>query len=486
MTTLGLSRQELDEELRSDYTRSVVPPGRRRGQVTLTLTWLTGTASFSSLYTGYTLRQGGLDMWDLIIAAIIGNLLLLGYWMFAGRLGTKYGQTATVLARSFMGRWGSGIMSVLYAGATIGWYAFQADLLGTATTTLLNIPNDTRAFSVMFALLMIFNNLLGFTSVSAWAKYVTAPILIVWVLVAFTTTSSHVLFAAPHLTTAVTLGVACSTVIGAVIWGVEPDFWRWGKPKISTPLVPSIVALTFGNLLFPVAGAAIDEIHNTTSFGDVISFSSRYTLGVAGIGVAVFVISQIAINDLNLYTVTTALKNLFAGPRYWYVLGAGAVGALGAYLQVINHYILIANVTAVLVPSVSVVMITDAFLLPKLGIRREIDRVPSWREAAQINVPGVFAVAAAVGIGGWTGGIFNSSFTWGVPALQSWAVAAGVYLALALMLRAMVSPEKRRTLMGYSKLSLVAAESPPVADSPQPAVIPEPSGSKDAGSFEDA
>ncbi|SRR5260370_815762 len=124
LASSGPTRHFLEEELRHDFIRSVVPLERRRGQVHLTLVWLTGAASFSALHAGYTLLQGGLSIWNLIIAAITGDVLLLAYWMAAARLGSKYGQTATVRARSFMGRWGSYPVSVLYVAATISWYAF--------------------------------------------------------------------------------------------------------------------------------------------------------------------------------------------------------------------------------------------------------------------------------------------------------------------------------------------------------------------------
>jgi len=470
---IDLSRGELRQELQSDFTRSVVPLNHRKSQLNMTLVWITGCAGFSTMYTGYALRQGGLRLSDLILAALVGNAILLAYWYGACYLGAKFGQTETLLARSFLGRSGSWIVSAFIIVATLGWYSFQADLFGTAASTLLNVPQYLAPISLAAGLVMMANNVFGFTSVTLWARYIAAPVIIIWVVwlfaKVFATTSTSVLFAAPS-GASVPFGLAAGTVLGAIIWGSEPDFWRWAKPRPTVSIVPSLFAITIGNLLFPIAGGALVAVQNYTDFGKVIGFAADFTLGISGIMLIVFIITQIAINDLNLYEVVTAAKNLFPGPRYYYVILFATIGAIFAYFQVINYYVTIASLTGILVPSATFVMVLDAFVVPRLfGLRRKVDQVPEWEQVAWINVPGVLAVAVAVVVGGYTAGIINPNFNWGIGALNAWVVAGGLYLIGVAVCRAVLSGEALYSALGYSHLSREALNGAQTAPVPQPA-----------------
>ncbi|MDQ2741747.1 MAG: hypothetical protein M3Z66_05560 [Chloroflexota bacterium] len=458
------NRADLQEELRSDFTTSAVPLDHRKSTLHMTLVWITGNCAFSTLYTGYVMRQSNLNFTDLIISTLIGNVILLGYWFGASYLGASFGQTETLLARSFLGRWGSYAVSLLIVVASSGWYMYQADLFATMVTALLNASKYVAVISLIFGLLMMFNNLFGFTSVSIWAKYVAAPILMIWVIwafaKAFATTSSHVLFAAPHGVAAMSLGVGASTIVGGVIWGSEPDFWRWSKPKPRASIVPIVAAVFLGSFLFPVTGWALAQIQNITAFGKVVIFITQYTLGFAAIGVLVFVITQVAVNDLNLYEVVTAAKNVLAGPRYIYVLVFGTIGAIGAYFQVINYYVKIAELTGILVPCVTVIMMLDAWVVPKLfGLKRNVHRVPEWQELAHINVPAIVAVAAGILVGSYTGAILDPNFSWGIAPLNAWVVASVFYLVGVGIVKATTSPETRDTLLGYSESARQATPS---------------------------
>ena len=457
-----LGPEELEQAIRNDFTTNVVPSSHRRSTWQMTLIWITGNAGFSTLYTGYTLAQGGLNLPTLILSALIGNVILACYWIGASYLGSHYGQTETLLARSFMGRWGSYIVSVFIIVSSLGWYSFQADLLGTMATTVFNIPNDLALVSLIAGLLMMVNNIVGFTSVSAYARYVAAPIISLWVIFAFAkvfaTTPAHVLWAAPHVGQTITLGVAASTFIGAVIWGSEPDFWRWGRPQIKASIWPIVIAIVLGNFIFPVTGAAMAHVFNVANFGKVVLFVSQYTIGITALAALVFFITQVAINDLNLYEVVTAAKNMFPGPRVYYVLALGVLGAIFAYFQVINYYIIIAELTGVLVPCVTVIIMIDAWLLPRLfGLRRQVTRVAQWSEIAAINVPGVIAVAVGVVVGGYTGGIINPSFSWGIAPVNTWVAAGVVYLVIVAAIRSLPKDRLMHAL-GYSAPSIRAAE----------------------------
>jgi hypothetical protein len=79
-------------------------------------------------------------------------------------------------------------------------------------------------------------------------------------------------------------------------------------------------------------------------------------------------------------------------------------------------------------------MAVDVFLLPRVfGIRRPMDRVAHWKDAASANWPGVIAVVMGTVVGAVTGGLipgtpgFQTTYI-GFPALQAWLTGAVVYL----------------------------------------------------------
>src|SRR6204780_5077761 len=132
---LAPKTESFSEGARDDYTTSPVPLAARRSTLNMTLVWITGNAAFSTLYPGYSLYQGGFSLADMLIASLVGDVILGLYWFSAAYLGSRFGQTETLLARTFLGRAGSLLVSALIIIASVGWYSFQANLLGIAISS---------------------------------------------------------------------------------------------------------------------------------------------------------------------------------------------------------------------------------------------------------------------------------------------------------------------------------------------------------------
>lgn len=91
------------------------------------------------------------------------------------------------------------------------------------------------------------------------------------------------------------------------------------------------------------------------------------------------------------------------------------------------------NWSSLALPSVTVVMCVDRFLVPRFGVRRP-GGVPRWRDAGFANWPGIAAVLAAVGFGAWGLGLFpgqESTPSAGLPSVEAWLLAGVLYAALA-------------------------------------------------------
>ena len=451
----------------NDYTTGIVPLEKRRSKTTLTLLWISLQASVSIMYAGFVARSQGLSLTDVILAGVIASLAIFAYGLGASYLGNKTGQTHTLLTRTIYGRFGSGFVSFLLIVMGMGWYGFQALFLALIVQGLFGWSN-VALIAVIFAVVMIFNNLFGFRGVATYARYVAAPILLVWGAYALikglgTVPSGHLFAAAPGPATT-TVMVIVALLVGSASWGNEPDIFRFGKPQRWYNIPPLALGYPIGMILFPVAGYLMALLSNTNDFGAIFRYFVDFSLfGLTALAVVVFFINQFALNDGNLYEAVNAMQNIFGGfkgyRRIYSVIILGLVGAILAYAMATqsslqNNFFIVAGISGIFVPTATTVMVADAFFVPRLlGLRRPIDRVTPWKAAADINYIAIVALLIALVVGAYTGGLIPGISGFGTtnigfPTLQSWIIGAGLYLIGVWLIKS--SPSKY-WLLGYPK-----------------------------------
>ena len=480
----------------SDLLEDVVPASRRDSSLRMSLVWITFQASVSNMYTGYLARADGLSFGDLLIACAIGTACMVGYGLLAANVGTQTGQAHSVLARGVLGRTGSGLASVLLIVTGMGWYGFQAVFLALLFNGLFGLTH-LQLFCALFAMVMIVNNLLGFRSVAAYARYVAAPILVLWGLYAiiksFATAAGPHLFAVPHVAQTQGILLTVELLIGVAMFGNEPDIFRYARRSRSRNALPLGLGYGFGMLVFPAAGYLMAELSNASTLGATMQVFIKFSLfGLSALGVLVFTINLFALNDANLYEAVNAVENLLRGRRrFEAVLGLGVVGAVVAVFierssSLKSNFFTVANICAVCLPCTTIVMALDVFLLERItGCRRRAgaDGTPralvSWADASIGNVAGIAAILAGVAVGAVTGGLipgtagFNHTNI-GIPAVEAWGTAIGVYLA-GLAVARLVSPaEAKRIILGLTRADHVPAAVDLTEDAPDETPVEVP------------
>ena len=128
----------------------------------------------------------------------------------------------------------------------------------------------------------------------------------------------------------------------------------------------------------------------------------------------------------------------------------------------LNGWFKVATFLAISVPSATVIMCVDHFLLPRLfRVSRPLTDVPAWQDAGLINLPAVLALLAAVFFGvtgsaswphGWIEAVPPNS--WGPVPLESWLIAGIGYVALVAVARVLV-PNMKEAL-AFSRQALAA------------------------------
>lgn len=453
------SRAELARDIEHDYSTSddgVVPPTRRRSRYSLFALWLTFVAGFTTLFLGFQLHEAGYSLRRAVLTGIVAGVAYLIYALPAAYLGSRTGQTHALLTRSILGQVGSVLVSLTLVGVAAGWIAFAFSLLAAMYDGLYGWGNLVL-ISVLFAIFGVANTLLGFTGISAFARFIVAPLMILWVvyLIAkgLTDVAGGDLSAAGATTTTLPFLSGVAAAIGVVMWGNEPDTWRYGQPRLWWPLPPYALALAVGLVLFVSGGWLMAELSGAGpfDFGPAYRATVEYSLfGALWLGLLVATVVQVAINDGNYYEQVNAGQNLVGalpGWRRWYTCAiVAAIAALFTWQfpRLEEGFFQVTGWTSIALPSVTVVMAVDQFVLPRLlGLTRPVEPIPSWRESAFANWPGIVAVAVAVMFGAWGLGLFpgqDAAPSAGLVPLEAWALAGLLYLALAALVARAATP----------------------------------------------
>ena len=458
--------ESLEEAVRHDYStskRGIVPLDKRRPIWHLAAIIFTLEAGFVYLFLGFTLNEAGFTLPATVGILCVGAGFYIIYGAFAAYLGSRTGQTHALLSRSIFGVIGSVVVSIMIIFTQTGWTGFQANLTAQLFDGLYGWGH-VLLIGVVLAFVMVVNNLFGFTGVSVFARYIAGPVLLLWVcylvVKGLVTEPSHVLGAHPHVVSSIAWPAAVGTVIGTAMWGTEPDFWRFARPRFWPPAGVYVFAMFFGILINGVGGWLMAQIAQTADFGPATRLITTYSLfGATWLAFIVVVLGQWSVNDGNYYEVINAAQNLVGGARRWKrvytCLVAASLASLAAWIVpyvFTNGFEKVAAFGAIGTPTATMIMATDHFLIPRLfKISRPMTRIPAWSASSVANWPALVALVVAVLFGAWGSGIFpgeNPSTYWGIAPVEAWVLGAVGYVALVAIARVVVPNMK--AALGFS------------------------------------
>jgi purine-cytosine permease-like protein len=457
------AERNVEESIRHDYSTTdggIVPLDRRRPLWHFGGLWLTFQSGFSYLFAGFLLHNAGYTLLQAFGIVVLASAIYVAYGTFAAYLGSRSGQTHALLSRSIFGRVGSLLISLLLIVGPIGWVGYQANLLA-------QIWNGLYGWNVMYvgialAAVMIVNNLFGFTGISAVARYAITPLMFVWIsylVIKGFTNGSDFLSATPKATDPLSFWPAVGAILGFAIWGNEPDLFRYGKPKFWWPVPAYVFGFTFGLILFCVGGWMVAQISSDADFGPAIKNTTEFSLfGATFLAWLLALAGQVAINDGNYYEAINGGQNLLGGWRRWRrtftCLVLAGLGAFAAWLvpyHVTDGFVKLGAIQAVCLPSATIIMAADHFLVPRLfRISRPLSHVPKWEETGIMNWPGVIALVAAIAFGSYTQGIVgHTTINWYFAIVETWALALVLYLLLVWVTK--VGASQIKTALGFSR-----------------------------------
>lgn len=369
-----LANKELEfEQLAEDFIEAPVPANMRYGVTTITLLWITMMTNFPMVLFGYEWYRSGFSLSQVFAGAAIGGLIVFVFQMWSGYMGAKSGLNYVLLLRQVFGGVGSKIVCFVWSLLFLLWYALNPLLLTDAIKGLFGLSFDTVLLAVPLVALMAVNNWFNFRGVANFARYLAAPVLIVWIVSALwktlTMTPVSVLFEPAHQSFSYSLVIVPVLVVDNCMWGNEADFFRYGKSSKIATAIPLIVSILIGEVLFPITGWLLGRISHSTDVGSFTKFMNDYSFGhVPWVAAVVLTIAYFALNDGNLYGAINGLENLWKSKRHNLVLvlvlvSAGLTLVLSRYA---NSLDVIATLNAVIVACATMIVMFEYFLSSKI------------------------------------------------------------------------------------------------------------------------
>lgn len=434
------SAETIAAEINSqDHTHDVVPLSERRNAFTMGLLWITMVTCFPGILAGFQWFKLGLTIQQVFQGVLISCFLVLLYALPACYLGAKTGLTYTLLSRAVFGRWGARFVTINILWISTCWYALNAIFLADGIRGLFDLQLPAVWFAAGIAILMAINNFFGFSGVANFAQYLAAPILIGWVgLALFRALPGFEGIMLQKSTEAVSsahsLSIISSFVLGVACWGNEPDYWRYGKPKPLAPLAPLVVALLLGQVLFPVTGWIMAKISGVTDIAGATRFMNDYVFGgLSIISAIVLSVSYVAVNDSGLYAAINAAENLKKMPRKFCVSGLAVLAAVLTVMlfSYTRNFETVAALSSIFLPCATTIMVAEAFLIKKIaGQAESFSTVPEFEDLPSIKWAAAVAFAGGTLLGSLSAGLIPGTEDWrfGIPAFNAWSGALLLYL----------------------------------------------------------
>ena len=423
-----------------------IPLEQRSGPVTMGLLWITMVVFFPSLLVGFEWCKNGFTFWQVLLCSIVSCLILMIYTVPATQLGASTGLGYITLSQGVFGRAGSWLVTINLILICTLFYGLGALFEAESLKGLFNLSCPMWLLAVSFSIIMSCNNFFGFKGIANFARYIAAPLLILWGLYSFLKVSStfpvSLLNGTSKQPSSLALTTISSYIIGYCVWGNEKDYWRFSVPKPLYALVPLTAAWIMGPILFPITGWMIAKVTGITDYAAATAYMNVYSFGgIAWLGAFVLSASYFAANDSNLFAIVQAcetIKNL--SHRQWVIIMATAGSIVALLLSLSGAAKALESVGAlncVIMPTPTVIMLTEWFLLTKVFKTKRIsmDEIPLSSGLPNLRWPALIALLSGITVGLATSGVIpgSNNLHVGICPLQAWLTAIIIYIPLRLV-----------------------------------------------------
>ncbi|RLI30455.1 MAG: cytosine permease [Candidatus Hecatellales archaeon] len=425
-----------------DYEREPVPEEKRRSWLEMASVWAGIAACLAALMFGGVMGYH-FTIYDAIIATALGYVISTTINILTGIVGYRTGLSTAFISRFAFGNYGSGVIALVLALGTYGWFAVQTGMFGeTANAAYQMITGQSWSvlgFIIVGGILMTFTAVIGYRGI-AYLSIIAVPLMFILMVGSlFMVLQTHPweqIVNTPPPGPPLPLGVGISIAAGTFMVGavIGPDIYRYAK-KPSHVVGAALVGFFAATVSIVTIGAILSH-----AVGEWDLVKIMITLGWGPIAMFFLIIAQWTTNDNNLYSAALALANVFRSPKWpkWKLtIIAGALGialaAAGIYGQFVNWLMFLSAI----IPGIGGVYIVDFAINRHLYSWDNIGKVRLVRPLALLawiigSLIGVMTTAPPIGLG-----LFQLTT---ISALDALLVAAALQAVFSLLQKGSSNP----------------------------------------------
>jgi cytosine permease len=408
-----------------DYSLVRVPKDARLPMWEILLVRIGAFTCISQFMLGASLGYG-MTFWQAFWATMFGSVILQFVSLLIGIAGAREGLSTSLLTRwTGFGKYGSGIISAVFAISMVGWFGVQnsvfANGLNSALGGALGFPLAAGLTGLFVTAIVVF----GFRWLSWTAKIAVPGFLFVMAYGIYKVFENHSissLISTPAPGPALTLGAATTMVAGGFIVGcvTTPDMTRYarsGKDVLWITTIGTFLGELGVNLIAVLMAHAVKN-------SDVMSIVLQLT-GLLGAAIVAF--ATVKINDLNLYSSSLGVTNLintFFNRKVNRGVVTLIIGVLGTFLSMIgilDKFVSFLVFLGIWVPPIAGIMVVDYFILKRSRQVLDESRIAGTLPETYENINPISLVAWALGF------LSGYLIKGGIPSLTSILVSAIVY-----------------------------------------------------------
>lgn len=402
-----------------------------------------GAICLPLLLVGYELAKYQ-DPASTVWSIVWGNLFLFGLALVAGFLSLKRETTTAEHAFFYFGRYGKGFFGLTLALSMLGWFAIQAQCMGTDLYQLVNQidPHFSTSsqewiliFSLSLAALIIMGAFWGLTFLTRMAD-LCVPLLVLTIGYAVYLVDQVSLIEQMFKTPVSWWdGKGVSLVFASSIAATIdlPSFYRHAnhpKAVVWASVSTYLVAMP----LVQLAGVCLYHGTHAATIGEALSYSAAFGWKV---WVVVFMlIAGWTTNNVNLYSASLSLRSLSKKLSFNTAMGiAGLIGMGLITIPLLESFASVLDLMGIFVVAMGGVILT-AYLLEAGGYA--VNPILSWL---------AWLVGMVVGLSSWLDPLSIAGS--GAPVLDAGLVSAFI-LIISYGLQRLVQRVKNHLFMEES------------------------------------
>ncbi|MDU1954854.1 MAG: cytosine permease [Peptoniphilus lacydonensis] len=349
-----------------DFPTEPVPQNKRKPWYSIAMVWTGIYISIASILDGLAVISG-LSFKRSVIVLIVAFFTFLALTALQGSIGTETGLSTYMISKQSFGKKGSHVVSLISLIVNVGWFAINVRALAESVHAIWF--GNIQVMCIVFGILMIVTATIGYKGIEALSMptviYTFGFMLFNAVIVIRQDGIGFIeLINRAPIGEPVHMSVIISVLVGAMAAGAvnAPDVMRFSRKTSDNFKGLYLIGLPLA-ICQPLCAIILALHVQSGEFATVM-------VEIGGIaGLLMVILGSWTSNDNALYSASLAFTEMFPKLKRWMV--AITLGIIASFVAAFINIGLYSNIMLAfgcfIVPVLGI-MISDYFVLPKVGL----------------------------------------------------------------------------------------------------------------------